>query len=76
MLSTDELEAVILPLAHPLPPVAREAFLAAVASALNGAPTVGPGQAHRIARAILPQFFRPPEPDRPPVHDHAKRKRG
>jgi hypothetical protein len=59
MLSTDELDA-ILPMARPLPPAAREAFLAAVATALNGTPTVGPGLAYRTARELLPRFFTPP----------------
>ena len=61
MLTCDELEAAVLPLARPLPPAAREAFLAAVSSALNGTPTVGPGLAYRTARELLPRFFTPPD---------------
>src|SRR5262245_59618004 len=56
MLTSDEFDA-IWPLARPLPPVTQEAFLAAVSSALNGTPTVGPGVAYRTARELLPRFL-------------------
>jgi hypothetical protein len=74
VLTDDELEAV-LPLTRPLPPVVRDAFLAAVSSALNGTPTVGPGLAHRTARELLPRFFTPPEPDAGPHHCSPRHRR-
>jgi hypothetical protein len=66
MLSTDEIEA-IWPLTIPLPAGAREPFLLAVSSALNGSACQGPGAAYRVARALLPRYFIPPPPDKGPV---------
>jgi hypothetical protein len=74
MLTDDEYDAM-WSLAYPLPPPVRDAFLAAVSSALNGTATVGPGLAHRTARALLPRFFTPPEPDNGPNHTYQSRRR-
>jgi hypothetical protein len=72
LLSTAE-RSIIDDLAYPLPPACREAFVTAVLNALAAYPVHDVGLAHRVARELLPSFYRPPEPTHPPAQHNARR---
>jgi hypothetical protein len=63
-LSDSELDAVMAA-ARPLPVERRDAFLQAVASALQGCREVGPGVVYRVAAQVQREFFDPPDLTRP-----------
>jgi hypothetical protein len=58
--STEEMD-VLRSLAQPLAAGKRDAFLEAVASALDSTGARGPGRVHQVAREVQRQFFNPPE---------------
>jgi hypothetical protein len=59
-LSDDELAAVMAA-ARPIAVERRDAFLLAVASALQACGEVGPGTVHRVCASLQRQFFDPPD---------------
>jgi hypothetical protein len=59
-LTDDELDAV-LAAARPLDVGDRDAFLQAVAAALQGAGEIGPDVVHRVVAETQRQFFDPPD---------------
>ena len=58
--SDSELDAVFAA-ARPLDVGARDAFLQAVASALQNCAEIGPGTVHRVCAVAQRQFFDPPD---------------
>jgi hypothetical protein len=63
-LSDSELDAVMAA-ARPLPVERRDAFLQAVAGALQGCRELGPGVVHRICVTAQREFFDPPDLSHP-----------
>jgi hypothetical protein len=63
-LSDSELDAVIAA-ARPLAVERRDAFLQAVAGALQGCREVGPGVVHRVCAETQRAFFAPPDLSHP-----------
>jgi hypothetical protein len=59
-LTDDELDAV-LAAARPLDVGDRDAFLQAVAAALQGAGEIGPGVVHRVCAELQRRFWDPPD---------------
>jgi hypothetical protein len=63
-LSDSELDAVMAA-ARPLAVDRRDAFLQAVAGALQGCGEIGPGVVHRVCAEIQRAFFDPPDLSHP-----------
>jgi hypothetical protein len=63
-LSDSELDAVMAA-ARPLPVERRDAFLQAVAGALQGCREIGPGVVYRVAAQVQREFFDPPDLSHP-----------
>jgi hypothetical protein len=61
-LSDSELDAVFAA-ARPLPVERRDAFLQAVAGALQGCREIGPGAVYRVVAEMQRAFFDPPALD-------------
>jgi hypothetical protein len=64
---------VVQKLAYPLPPASRAAFTTAVVNALEAYPVHDVGITYRIARELLPSFYRPPPPSPRPQHFNSRR---
>lgn len=58
-LSDDEL-SFIMRVTEPLNPHDRSAYLHALAELLRQEPVIGPGVLYRVAKKLLPEFWRPP----------------
>jgi hypothetical protein len=58
-LSDDEL-SFIMRVTEPLNPHDRSAYLHALAELLRQEPVIGPGVLYRLAKKLLPEFWRPP----------------
>jgi hypothetical protein len=54
-----------------LPADARDEFLLTLARALDGG-EIGDGALWRAVRQVQRQFWRPPPPEKPPVHDRRR----
>jgi hypothetical protein len=65
--------SIIDDLAYPLPVICREAFTAAVVNALAAYPVHDVGLTHRVARELLPSFYRPPPPSHSPQYFNSRK---